>query len=373
VIDRDSSRHSATGAKADRILEQALKHELSATGTPPAGAPALRSLGEGGCLDAETLGAWTDGGLDPAAVAACEAHVASCARCQALVGAFARSHPERTDGTPGAVRTEGTLSLWRWWLAPIAAGVTAATLWTVIPEQPQVAVAPPQAKSTVAAPPPAAAAAADATPPAVPDQQLARERTEARDNLAATTRADQPQLRDAAPPKEEAARLAESITAQRQEAVPAAPAATAPAATAPAAAPPATTGFEPLAGLQKSVRSGPPSGVEIPTLRPSVRWRIVGDFFIELTEDGGASWQRKHQLPGVHVGSAPSGSVCWLAGANGSVWLTTDGGATFRNVGLAEPLAIASVSATDAQTASIFTVSGRRFRTEDGGRTWLPF
>ena len=62
----------------DRILEQALKHELRAAGTPPADA----------CLDAETLGAWTDGGLDPAAMAAAEAHVSNCARCQALVGAM---------------------------------------------------------------------------------------------------------------------------------------------------------------------------------------------------------------------------------------------------------------------------------------------
>ena len=41
------------------------------------------------CLDAETLGAWTDGGLDPAAMAAAEAHVSNCARCQALVGTMA--------------------------------------------------------------------------------------------------------------------------------------------------------------------------------------------------------------------------------------------------------------------------------------------
>ena len=47
----------------DRILEQALKHELRAAGTSPAGA----------CLDAETLGAWTNSGLEPTAMAAVEA------------------------------------------------------------------------------------------------------------------------------------------------------------------------------------------------------------------------------------------------------------------------------------------------------------
>ena len=47
--------------------------------------------------------------------------------------------------------------------------------------------------------------------------------------------------------------------------------------------------------------------------------------------------------------------------------------ATFTRVDLAERLDIASVSATDARIAIIATVSGRRFRTEDGGRTWRPF
>ena len=120
----------------DRILEQALKHELRAADTPPAGA----------CLDAETLGSWTDGGLTPAAMAAVEAHLSTCGRCQSIAGAMARS----TLGTPGTLGTLGTpgtlgtLSSWRWWLAPIAAGVTAVTLWMVVPDQQKLATAPPQ-------------------------------------------------------------------------------------------------------------------------------------------------------------------------------------------------------------------------------------
>ena len=122
-------------ADRDRILEQALKHELRAAGTPPAV----------GCLDAETLGAWADGGLDAAGIAAAEAHVSNCARCQALVGAFSRSNiaPETKLATPG-------LAWWKWGLAPIAAAVAASTLWMVIPEQQQIAVAPPQAKESAA-------------------------------------------------------------------------------------------------------------------------------------------------------------------------------------------------------------------------------
>ena len=79
--------------------------------------------------------------------------------------------------------------------------------------------------------------------------------------------------------------------------------------------------------------------------------------------------------PGIEVTgqSSPSDSVCWFVGRAGLVLLTTDAGATFTRVDLAEPLDIASVSATDARIAIVTTVSGRRFRTEDGGRTWRPF
>ena len=62
-----------------------------------------------------------------------------------------------------------------------------------------------------------------------------------------------------------------------------------------------------------------------------------------------------------------------LSGRAGLVVLTTDAGATFTRVDLAEPLDIASVSATDARNATVTTANGRRFRTDDGGRTWRPF
>jgi cytoskeletal protein RodZ len=332
----------------DRILEQALKRELIAAGTPPAGA----------CLDAETLGAWTDGGLDPAAMVAAEAHVSHCARCQALIGTMGRS--SSTGGTPA---TSGTWSWWKWWLAPIAAGVTAVTLWMVVPEQPQVAVAPPQAKANSTEPPPAAAA--EATPPPAPAQTLARERIEARDNRTASTRADQAQLADAAAPKEEAAKLAEGVTGQRQETAPAAPAAPSAAAVALEA---------PVAGLQKSARNAV-APIDVFTLDRARRWRIVNNNLIERTDDNGATWRLMGGVDdqSISAGSAPSDSVAWFVGTAGTVLLTTDAGATLKIVNLAEPLDLASVSATDAQNAIVSTVGGRRFRTDDGGRTWRPF
>jgi hypothetical protein len=79
--------------------------------------------------------------------------------------------------------------------------------------------------------------------------------------------------------------------------------------------------------------------------------------------------------PGIEVTaqSAPSDSVCWFVGRAGLVLLTTDAGATFKRVDLAERLDIITVSATDARIAVVTTAGGRRFRTEDGGTTWRPF
>jgi hypothetical protein len=242
----------------------------------------------------------------------------------------------------------------------------------VVPEQPQLAVAPAQEQTKLAVAEPAAKL--ETTPPAAApaalDQNLARDRVEARDNLAAAARADQAQLRDAAAPKEEEAkRFAESAAGRRQEAAPAAP-----PSTAAAAPPPAAVALEaPVAGLQKRM-SAAIAPIEIPTLDPALGWRIVGDR-IERSGDGGKTWTLMLQDRGERIvaGSAPSNSVCWFVGGAGRVLLTVNAGATFVDVSLAEPLDLASVAATDARNAMVFSVIGRRFRTDDGGRTWRPF
>ena len=45
------------------------------------------------CLDAETVAAWMDGGLDAAGVAAAEAHASTCERCQALLATVVKTLP----------------------------------------------------------------------------------------------------------------------------------------------------------------------------------------------------------------------------------------------------------------------------------------
>jgi hypothetical protein len=378
----------------DRILEQALKHELRAAGALPGD----------DCLDAETLAAWTDGGLDANGIAAAEAHVSNCARCQSLAATFA-SGTLSTSSTQGTLDTQGasgTFPLWKWWLAPIAAGVTAVTLWMVIPENDlhrMASVAPVQEKESRAAAEAVDAAAPAPSVAAEPPARADADRFASRDS-AALERQNRSQPAVVAEQKKEAASaLQESVTladaaagaavseARRAEAASSPPPPPSPRSPAPpmpvtvppmpaAAPPPAIVALEAgsqIAGLQKSAKATS-YAIEVPSIQPSRKWRIAGNR-IERTDDGGTTWtvQREIANEAIAAGSAPAAAVAWFVGNGGLVLVTADSGATFTDVSLAEPLDLASVSATDARNASIFTVSGRRFRTQDGGRTWQPF
>ena len=98
----------------DRALERLLPQVLGGVASTP-------------CVDGETLAAWTEGALRSSEVARVEAHVADCARCQAMVGAFVRI-------TPAPVVTESMWQRWRLdWLLPLATAAAAVALWAVIP------------------------------------------------------------------------------------------------------------------------------------------------------------------------------------------------------------------------------------------------
>ena len=350
----------------DRILEQALKHELRAGDAPTPD-----------CLDAETIAAWHDGGLDPARMDAAELHASTCPHCQAMLAAFARGTP----AIAGATATEtARFPFWKWWLAPLAAAAAAVTLWMVVPDEQPLLMRTAPAESTVAVDA-TAESRAKAQEPATPAESQAFRQLDSRKRDAGADqdkklnveapRDDRQQLKDAAAPKEEKA------VAQAPPA-PAAPMPPPPAAVAvgaPTAAPQRTEDFAAgarMAELQKSARLAAP--IEIATLDPSVGWRIVGDR-IERSNDGGKTWALMRQNPGdgIAAGSAPSNSVCWFVGRAGRVLLTINAGATFADVSLPEPLDLASVAGIDARSAMVYSVVGRRFRTEDGGRTWRAF
>jgi Putative zinc-finger len=335
----------------DRTLEQALTHELRAAGAPDRDA----------CVDAETLGAWADGGLDGAQMAAVELHVSTCARCLAIVGATARS-AHMAPGTEAA----GTFFRWRWWLAPLAATAAAVTLWMVVPQQRDIAVRP----SSVVTPATETLAQNQPKTEAVPTEASPATPADTRNALAdRARRADTPQQTRAnrqeraySEKKEGSLPAKKDLDAakpsQEQIAIAGNPAPAAAPSSAPAAA-----------ELRKSARLAA-APVEIASPDPSSRWRIVNGA-VERSQDGGASWNATPLQAGDSItgGTAPARSICWLIGPGGLVMVTADG-LTFARVPLLERVDLTAVTATDALTAVVTTADGRRFRTDDAGRTW---
>ena len=337
----------------DHILEQALKHELRAADIPATDA----------CLDAETLGAWADDGLDAAAMVAAEAHVSACARCQAMVAAFARGTGLGIQAPSAPLapspRAPGTLAWWKF-LVPIAAGVTAVTLWMVVPEQQKVAIAPAQPAAPAQAPAAAESVAPAPAPPAAIDQTAERKDKPVVDTRDLRRRSIDDNARKELEAKQEKA----AAPAREQAAADAVPAAPPPAAAARSGAP--------IAELQKSNRLAF-APLEIVSPDPARRWRVAGGA-IERSEDAGASWTPIRAGSGetITAGSAPSGSICWLVGTNGLVLITVDG-VTFARVPLTQSVDLTSITAADALGATVTAADGRRFRTDDSGRTWRPF
>jgi hypothetical protein len=105
------------GGDRDRAVERLLSTSLSDGPAPLSSA----------CVDAERLAAWADGTLGPIELQTVESHLASCARCQAMAAAFART-------APAAVATAPALRKFRWWM-PVAAAAAAVALWVLVPRR----------------------------------------------------------------------------------------------------------------------------------------------------------------------------------------------------------------------------------------------
>ncbi|HUE86525.1 MAG TPA: hypothetical protein VMO26_10645 [Vicinamibacterales bacterium] len=328
------------GHDRDRTLDEALKQALGARAdVPPSDA----------CLDAETLAAWMDEGLDPGAVALAEAHVSSCARCQALVGTMARTASE----VPVSGRARS--SFWRWWLAPIAAASAAATLWMVVPDErytappppahvgepaqapsPNLFVPEPQTPASPSAPPPPAVSPrpSEVAPRSgAPAGVSPANESSTRVGKTASTETAARSRTQSADAREERAAQAESM----------------------------------------ALRAELPAAREIVSPDPAVRWRIGVSGAVDYTADGGRTWERVSTgvTTEIAAGSAPSRDVCWLVGHGGLVLVSSDG-RTFVRIPAPVHVDLAGVQASDARTAVVTAADGRVFQTDDGGLTWRP-
>ena len=103
----------------------------------------------------------------------------------------------------------------------------------------------------------------------------------------------------------------------------------------------------------------------------AVRYRVGAKGLIQRSTDSGRTWVT--QASGIQVAltaaSAPSATVCWVVGHSGVVLRSTDG-TTWRRVPFPDQRDLHQVTASDANTAAVTTADGRVFRTTDGGATW---
>jgi hypothetical protein len=105
------------------------------------------------------------------------------------------------------------------------------------------------------------------------------------------------------------------------------------------------------------------------------RWRVLAGGALERTSDAGATWTAITFDPPVHVigGFTPAPGVCWLVARDGIVLLSVDATAPqprFQRRPFLDGLELVSVRATSARDATVTAVDGRVFVTSDGGTTW---
>ncbi len=371
-----------------------------------------------GCPDAEVIGLYAERALAGAELRAVEAHVHTCARCQATVAAFVRALPDEAAvagavSGAGEATTGGGFAAWfaGWrWLVPATglAAVALVAVWVGRGPADQVAesargpaavvetdvAAPAQAPAATREPEafvpraPAGDAEANQTmeravPRRAPALEAAARSAQATSARGAGAPGAGTRAKAAAPDDEirqhavgqAVGQLADGAVANESARAvspdPRAASASAARESAAAGAPPPAP-----APVQETLSVSPaPAAPAARTATFSALafspWRAV-DGRVERSRDNGATWQHVPTPDGVRVIAAgsPGGDVCWLVAddgvlrtTNGSTWAPTTRPTT-------EPLA--GVVPVSAERASVFTASGARWETSNGGRTWTP-
>jgi hypothetical protein len=326
----------------DQLVERLLRESFRTS---------ARTLPPGSCPEAETLAAWIDGSLAGGQLTAAREHLADCVHCQATLAAFTRTTLPEAIPEPWWRR-----GLSARWLVPVAATATVIAIWVAAPrdehtrqpEQTTTAVgqvATPQTQSTGEP-----AARADRQSPAGADARSPEQAA--------------PEFR-----REAAAEKAAPADENKEQRDNASLAAGNAAPTAQAAPDSTLAGRARLGARLESATLAP--RIEIASPDASIRWRIGPGGVVEYSEDAGAKWEATPTGVGTDLmaGASPSGTVCWVVGRSGTVLLTTDGRQWQR---LMFPVAVdlAGIQATDARTATVTAMDGRRFTTVDGGTTW---
>ncbi len=130
-----------------------------------------------------------------------------------------------------------------------------------------------------------------------------------------------------------------------------------------------------------ALKAAEPAFVQATAPFGSTVWRLGKAGKIEQSVDGGETWAQQTSpiLQDWLAGVAVSDTVCWAAGRNGAIARTIDGE---HWESIAPPARAAgtdgklpdwtAITARDAQSGTITAGDGRRFATQDGGKTWQP-
>jgi len=400
------------------MLRQGLAHQPTATGE---------------CPEAEILAAYFERSLNAEETARCELHLSGCARCRdefALVERASRDAAITGEGAQAAGRRAW---IWDWrWLAPAAAALVIAAVWIVqrpsnsnreSQSQTYVAMSRPSEPPAKQAPTPSRALGQGGRPAAVPKSETAQNRELNKTRNAISREMNQPSAneklnqvepldarRDAdsnlsaksagAPQSDSEERAARKKTESKalEDSLQTAPA-------SPAAAPPVLAGnaggmvqaetdesaqalklkeqmgaaAKPNLYANKDAKAAPASSGTgavarvVRTPDPKVLWQIPEQGVLK-SEDGGATWhQASLTVANAHVVSvaAPSAQVCWLAGRDSLILLTTDG-THWQTVAPPAREDFVQVVAENAFSATVATAEGLRFQTGDAGKHWHP-
>jgi hypothetical protein len=383
----------------DRLLGRELARPTSASGA---------------CPQVDLLSAWFDRALPESEAASVEAHLASCARCQDVLGQLARTEPEILYVHPKPVPTPWTWHL-RWALPLAAASIVVFVVGTRQLIAPNtgvqvrqtvrpVAVTQSAENSDRALPaPPAASPTSAELPPGKPG-----ERTKAGVPADKSVAGGHPGIRAE---KSGVGAQTSGVAAQKSGVgVPTPDAAQAPGVVAdllvatvpsrsstPASAPSALPLREPPKEIAITEPPAPATvATEVrkvdspradrflaldararaPVLSAFVPggaagWRYTKPGFVFRTLDAGTHWA-EHALPSAArllALSPVSSSVCWAAGAAGIILRTTDG-ATWQVIASPTIADIESIAALDDHRVTVRAADGVTYDTGDGGATW---
>ena len=334
----------------DRAIEKLLRRSAGASAGTDAGTT---------CVDGETLAAWSSGALAQADALGVEEHLADCARCQAMLAAFAQTEP-----------IAAAAPKWRGerfrWLVPFASAAAVLGIWMTMPQQNQAVRPATEARARLEAerlPPPVESVPVQPTAP-IPLDQTAASRPQ---SVAPQPEADAGRERkDEAPATN--ARAVEQERALDRLARSEPPSAPAP----PAVTPPPPRAEETIAAPRESQQLFAKAAAgEFSSPDGATRWRVLNGQ-VQRSTTAGESWDAV-PLPSpatITAGHSPSPAVVWLVGRNGAIFVTTDG-TTFQRVPFVSTADLSSVMAIDGRQATVATVEGRIYGTSDRGVTWI--